>query len=129
MAGPGNYEIGYGKPPREHRFKKGISGNPNGRPKGRKNTKTEIQEVFNQTIKLKSGGKLKEVTAQKAILLKLLEKALSGDLKAIEKALTLTSSVSEPDSDAQDDAALDNQDLEILEAFEEAIRSVGKGHA
>lgn len=30
---PVPYEVGYGKPPAEHRFKKGKSGNPAGRPK------------------------------------------------------------------------------------------------
>src|SRR5258708_33036230 len=36
----GDYEVGYGKPPRETRFANGQSGNPRGRPSGAKNFKT-----------------------------------------------------------------------------------------
>jgi Family of unknown function (DUF5681) len=31
--GSSDYEVGYGKPPKERRFKKGTSGNPRGRPR------------------------------------------------------------------------------------------------
>jgi Family of unknown function (DUF5681) len=32
--GDGSYEVGYGRPPRRTRFRKGQSGNPGGRPRG-----------------------------------------------------------------------------------------------
>jgi len=32
-----DYEVGYKKPPKQGRFKKGQSGNPRGRPSGTKN--------------------------------------------------------------------------------------------
>jgi uncharacterized protein DUF5681 len=32
-AMPGDYQVGYGKPPAKTKFQKGKSGNPNGRPK------------------------------------------------------------------------------------------------
>ncbi len=32
---PSGYQVGYGKPPAQTRFKQGQSGNPNGRPKAR----------------------------------------------------------------------------------------------
>ena len=40
---PDSYKVGYGRPPKETRFKKGVSGNPKGRPKGSKN-KTPISD-------------------------------------------------------------------------------------
>jgi hypothetical protein len=38
------YDVGYGKPPVATRFKPGKSGNPEGRPKGSKNTVPSLSE-------------------------------------------------------------------------------------
>ena len=40
------YEIGYGKPPQEHKFKPGLTKNKKGRPKGSKNTYTLLNEIL-----------------------------------------------------------------------------------
>jgi len=39
-----DYDVGFGKPPRDSRFKPGASGNPRGRPKGAKNKRPALNE-------------------------------------------------------------------------------------
>ena len=41
------YEVGYGKPPKHSRFKKGVCPNPRGRGKGRR---FEAEEILNQVL-------------------------------------------------------------------------------
>lgn len=43
---PVPYQVGYGKPPAEHRFKKGQSGNPAGRPKRARAKPKEIKTGY-----------------------------------------------------------------------------------
>ena len=44
----GDYEVGYGKPPRHTRFKRGRSGNPRGRHPGSRNLSTVLSEALNE---------------------------------------------------------------------------------
>jgi hypothetical protein len=44
---PGDpYEVGFGKPPKQTRFKKGRSGNPRGRPRKRPDLYSELTKVL-----------------------------------------------------------------------------------
>lgn len=75
------------KPP--HLFKKGQSGNPNGRPKGsyKRNHITEaLKELIKEKhYKLKDTGEM--VVAYDIIAEKILDKAVAGDFKYIELVL------------------------------------------
>ena len=84
MSGDDDDEAGYGKPPKSGMFKKGQSGNPKGRPKGVKNFQTELRSVLRSKVTVTEAGKLKSVSVVEAALMRLREKALKGDQRALE---------------------------------------------
>lgn len=78
------YKVGYKKPPKDTRFKKKQSGNPNGRPIGkRKLTLQEIvEQELNSKIMVNMGTRQEKITISEAITKAQIQKALKGDPKA-----------------------------------------------
>ena len=70
---------GYKIPPKDTQFKPGKSGNPKGRPKGRKNTYTELSEVLSQKISITMDGKPVKINKRTAILLQAVNRAVKGN--------------------------------------------------
>jgi hypothetical protein len=87
--GAGDYEVGYAKPPKHTRFRKGQSGNPRGRAKNTRNLKTELRSVLDETLSLSMAGREVKLSARKAMLLALRNKALKGDTRAIGLMVTM----------------------------------------
>jgi hypothetical protein len=87
MSSGDNYEVGYGKPPKSGAFKKGRSGNPKGRPKGAKNFQSEVNTILRSKVTVTFAGKPKSVSVVEAALMRLREKALKGDPRALETIL------------------------------------------
>jgi Family of unknown function (DUF5681) len=79
-----NYAIGYKKPPTATRFKKGQSGNPHGRPKRPEGI--SISEVLDSKQRGKNG---ELISSREAIVIRLLNNAMSGNQKAFAKFLNL----------------------------------------
>ena len=118
MSGKGNDdEVGYKKPPKHTRFRKGQSGNPAGRTKGTRNFKTDVRKQLNEPVSVRDGGSVRSVSSQEAGLMKLRAKALAGDQRALDRLLGLAEryAIEEEADDAE--AALSGEDEAIIERF------------
>ena len=84
---PEKYEVGYKKPPRDSQFKAGQSGNRKGRPKDHRNTYNMLTEVLEQKISIKENGRDLRISKKLAMIMQLANKAVKGDVKAINSLL------------------------------------------
>jgi len=95
---PGGYLVGYGKPPKYTRFKKGRSGNPRGRPKGSLNLATILERTLRESVVLTENGRRKVITKLELAITKMVDKATSGDPAALRQLLALVISAEERSS-------------------------------
>jgi hypothetical protein len=84
-----DYEVGFGKPPAHTRFAKGRSGNPRGRPKGSRNLATLLEQELNAPVIINENGQRKRVTKLQAAVKQLVNKAASGEPRALQQLLGL----------------------------------------
>jgi Family of unknown function (DUF5681) len=75
--------VGYKRPPRATRFRPGQSGNPNGRPKGARNFATALEQELRSRVAVNENGRRKKISKREAIAKQLVNKAASGDPRAI----------------------------------------------
>lgn len=106
---PVPYQVGYGKPPANHRFQKGRSGNPNGRPKRKKAKQAEVDTGFGRKaaeeflrmeayrpVTIREGDKVIELPAIQAVFRAMGVAAMKGN-RFVQK--TLAEMVSKMEAD------------------------------
>lgn len=73
-----DYEVGYRRPPKQHQFTRGVSGNPSGRAKGSQNFETAFRVALNEKVTISIEGERKVVPRFELIAAQLATKAASG---------------------------------------------------
>lgn len=98
--GKGGYEVGYGRPPAHTRFRKGVSGNPAGRPRGSKNhildrkgerMKAIILEEAYRNIQVREGERTVSLPVIRAAVRTMANKGLKGEMRSLKNFMELVS--------------------------------------
>jgi len=85
-----DYDVGYGKPPKHARFKKGVCPNPAGRGKRRDLKVAEIlNKVLNAKTEFRERGKLKKASRIELSVRRLAASALKGDVGSAASLLKM----------------------------------------
>ena len=84
-------KVGPGKPPKGKRFRKGMSGNPSGRPKNERqpDSASAFEVVLDKTLPIVQDGNTREVAVEEALQHKTYQDAISGNRSAQRKVLTM----------------------------------------
>jgi hypothetical protein len=118
---PKHYQVGYGRPPKHTRFRKGQSGNPKGPRKGSRALKTDLDEALRATLTINVAGKKRRGTTQALSMYALAIKAATGDLRASKLLADLVMAVFGPGDRGGAEAKLSKHDEELLDRLLERL--------
>jgi hypothetical protein len=114
------YEVGYGKPPKESRFKPGQSGNPKGRPKNKESLRAKVEKILDRRVSVTANGQKQTLPWLDASLAALAQAALQGPvdkrIMAVRFLLSLAP-LAEPQQEEFNYTLLTDEELDILEAI------------
>ena len=128
----GDHEVGYGRPPRHSRFRKGRSGNPRGRPRGSKNLATLFAEALDETVAVKEDGRRRAISKREAIVKQLVNRSAGADLAAMRILLGMVQALEARTDPGTDGAEPGNRstaeaDLEVMRELRRRLLRSGEG--
>lgn len=122
-------KVGYCRPPKAHRWRKGQSGNPEGRRPASKCLDTLMLQELEGKVSLTEGGREKRITKRQAIAKRIINGALKGNIRQLEFLFKYMRElgVADPFGLTTDDKAELNRALEAL-AAKQGSRDTGGGN-
>ena len=111
---PDERAVGYGNPPKAHRFQPGRSGNPKGRKQRAPTVAEQVGKLLGQKVKVTEGGKQKSLSIQEVMLRSIVKNAAKGDIKSAAFLLNLQSSHANSTSTSIEPERLNHDDKALL---------------
>ena len=111
-----NDDVGYGRPPKHTQFKKGQSGNPQGRPRSTPSFKSDLAAELQEKLAVTENGKERRITKQRAFIKTLTAAAIKKDIRAVNALLACMRffGVGLEEQTTED---LDLDDLDLIENY------------
>jgi hypothetical protein len=120
--------VGYATPPEATRFRKGVSGNPRGRPRGSLNVATVFTKTLRERVVINENGQRKTVTKLEAALKQMVNKAASGDIRALRELLELARDAeARRDGPGVQNPAIEELDQEVIDGLMQRLNPEEKG--
>ena len=119
----GDYKVGPGRPPLRTRFKKGQSGNPGGR--SAKSLLALLANALNEAVYMTINGRRRRITKREAIVMQMVDKSASADLRATKMLIDLMKEIEQKASVAApppEPPRLAEADEEVVQHFVARLR-------
>ena len=123
---------GYKNPPKEHQFRKGVSGNPKGRPRKKKQPSSDpgldliasVHRELGKTISVQENGQHKEITKLEAFSAQLVAQSVNGKPSQQKMLLGLLMLDTHEETEKQTLEQLQSHDEDLLSELYDQLGSM-----
>ena len=124
---------GYKNPPKEHQFRKGVSGNPKGRPRKKKQPSSDpgldliasVHRELGKTISVQENGQHKEITKLEAFSAQLVAQSVNGKPSQQKMLLGLLMLDTHEETEKQTLEQLQSHDEDLLSELYDQLNAMG----